>query len=279
MKKILYWVVLVALIAIFLYSAYCVVTYYIGSQENEAVYEELSQLVVDRPTIPLPQPSQPAEEETVPEVTEPEQVLVTARNHKTGETQKVLPEYVQLYLKKPDLIGWISIDGTKINYPVVQSDTEQPNYYLNRNFEGKYSVYGCIYAAETADVLAPSDNIPMFGHRMNDDSMFAQLRFYTDRDFWQDHQYIRFDSLQERHLYQIICVFAISTSEAKNFPYHNFIDAADEEAFDDFLYQCEKLRYYDTGLTAQYGDKLITLSTCEYSHNNGRLVVVAKQIA
>ena len=276
MKKILYWVVLVALIAIFLYSAYCVVTYYIGSQENEVVYEELAQLVVDRPTIPLPQHTT---EDFIPGVTKPEQVLVTARNYKTGETQRVLPEYVQLYLKNPDLIGWISIDGTKINYPVVQSDAMYPNYYLNRNFDGKDSVYGCIYAAEAADVLAPSDNIPLFGHRMSDDSMFAQLRFYTDKSFWQDHQYIRFDSLQERHLYQIICVFAISAHQAEDFAYHNFVDAEDEDAFNAFLSQCEALRYYDTGLTAQYGDKLITLSTCEYSHNNGRLVVVAKQVA
>lgn len=277
MKKILYWTAIVALVAVFLYSGYSLITYYADSRENQQTYEELAQLVVDRPTIPLPQPSDP--EASEPEETQPQQILVTARDPATGQTILVLPEYAQLYTKNPDLVGWISIDGTKINYPVVQSAPDNANYYLKRNFEKKYSAHGCIYANEVADVFAPSDNVTIYGHRMGDDSMFGQLGLYTDKAFWQEHQYIRLDTLQERHLYQIISVFATTAYTGQGFAYHKFVDAADAGEFDAFVAQCKALSYYDTGISAEFGDKLITLSTCEYTNDNGRLVVVAKQIA
>lgn len=277
-KKILFGAVMVALLAVFVYSAYSLVDYYIDSKENEDTYEDLAQLLVDRPTIPLPPPSVPNEDVTEPTETEPEQVLITVRDPETGETMQVLPEYAQLYTMNPDLVGWISIDGTKINYPVVQSSLDNPNYYLERNFEGKYSVHGCIYANEAADVFKPSDNVTLYGHRMSDHSMFAQLGLYIDKSFWEDHQYVRFDTLQERHLYQVISVFATSASIGEGFAYHKFVDASDEAEFNAYMRQCMALSYYDTGIIAKYGDKLITLSTCEYTNTNGRLVVVAKRI-
>lgn len=278
LKKIIYCTVVLALLAVFLYSGYSLIVYYADSRESEKTYENLAQMLVDRPSIPLPSGSQSSDSETV-EVTEPEQVLVTVRDPKTGETMQVLPEFAQLYTMNPDLVGWISIDGTKINYPVVQSGLDNANYYLDRNFERKHSAHGCIYVSEAADVFAPSDNVTIYGHRMGDNSMFGQLGLYTDKGFWEDHQYIRFDTLQERHLYQIICVFSTTASMGQGFAYHSFVDAEDSSNFNAYVWQSQKLSYYDTGITAEYGDKLITLSTCEYSHNNGRLVVVAKQIA
>lgn len=279
-KKILFWAVVVALLAVLVYSAYSLIAYYVDSWQNAETYENLAQYLVDRPTIPLPKPSDPdsGEEETQPEETEPTEVLITARDPETGETVKVLPEYAFVYSLNPDLVGWISIDGTKINYPVVQSELDNANYYLKRDFEKKYSAHGCIYVNETADVFAPSDNVTIYGHRMGDNSMFGQLGLYTDKGFWQDHQYIRFDTLQERHLYQIISVFSTTASLGEGFAYHNFVDAADAAEFRSYMRQCMALSYYDTGIIAEYGDKLITLSTCEYSNNNGRLVVVAKRI-
>ena len=279
MKKILFIFVALALLAVFVFSGYSLLAYFMGSQRNAQEYDNLAQLLVDRPTIPLPQPTQPEEaqpSETQPEETE--QVMITVRNPATGETRKVLPEYAPIYTRNPDLVGWISIDGTKVNYPVVQSSPDNANYYLKRNFEKKYSSHGCIYINEAADVFAPSDNLTVYGHRMQDGSMFGQLGRYTDKSFWESHQYIRFDTLQERHLYQIICVFSTTASLGQGFAYHNFIDAQDPSDFNAYIRQCMALRYYDTGITAEYGDKLITLSTCEYTDTNGRLVVVAKRI-
>lgn len=275
-KTILFWAVVLALVAVFAYSAYSLITYYADSLESEKTYDNLAQMLVDRPTIPLPQDT---ETETVPDTTEPTQEMVTVLDPDTGEMMQILPEYAELYALNPDLVGWISIEGTKINYPVVQTAPDNANYYLDRNFEQKRSAHGCIYVNEIANVFTPSDNVTMYGHRMADNSMFGQLGLYTDQGFWQDHQYIRFDTLQERHLYQIICVFSTTASMGQGFAYHNFVNADEAVDFNTYVTRCKALDYYDTGITAEYGDKLITLSTCEYSNTNGRLVVVAKRIS
>ena len=280
-KNILFGAVIAMLLAVFVFSGFCLLAYYTGSQRNAQEYDDLAQLLADRPTIPLPQPTQPSEPQaTEPqaEATEPEQAMITVRNPATGETMKVLPEYAQIYTMNPDLVGWISIEGTKINYPVVQSSMDNANYYLKRNFEKKYSSHGCLYVNEAADVFAPSDNVTIYGHRMQDGSMFGQLGLYTDKGFWKAHQYIRFDTVQERHLYQIISVFSTTASLDQGFAYHSFVNAQDSSSFNAYVQQCMALSYYDTGITAEPGDKLITLSTCEYTNTNGRLVVVAKRI-
>jgi sortase B len=278
LKKILFYTVILVLVAVFVYSGYSLIAYYMDSRQSQQAYDNLAQYLVDRPTIPLPSGSQSSDSET-PEETEPAQLLVSVQNPQTGETVQVLPEYAQLYTRNPDLVGWISIDGTKINYPVVQSSLDNANYYLDRNFERKHSAHGCIYVSEAADVFAPSDNVTIYGHRMGDHSMFGQLGLYTDKAFWKEHQYIRFDTLQERHLYQIICVFSTTATMGQGFAYHSFVDAEDSSNFNAYVWQSQKLSYYDTGITAQFGDKLITLSTCEYTNTHGRLVVVAKRIS
>ena len=128
-------------------------------------------------------------------------------------------------------------------------------------------------------MFTPSDNLTIYGHRMRDRSMFAQLDLYMDKSFWEENPYIYFDTLKEMHTYKIIAVFTTSGTAGQGFAYHQFVDAKTEEDFDSFVNSVKRLSLYDTGLTAQYGDKLISLSTCEYSINNGRLVVVAKRVA
>lgn len=271
-KKILIALTVVFAI-IFLVSLFYLISYFKGSNENKALYESLSQIVEeDRQTIPL----EPAEITTGPNgETMPSHIQVT--DSETGETVSVLPEYARIYEMNNDLVGWISIDGTAIDYPVLQTP-DQKDYYLKRDFEGKSSDYGAIYVQENCDVFAPSDNVVIYGHRMNDGSMFADLHEYKDKSFYTEHPYIQFDTLQERHTYQIMSVFLISSVADNPFQYHLFVDAQSQLEFDEFILNCNTYELYDTGVTAQYGDELITLSTCEYSNLNGRLVVVAKRI-
>ena len=118
----------------------------------------------------------------------------------------------------------------------------------------------------------------MFGHNMKDGSMFATLNNYVNQYFWEDNQIILFDNLYEYHTYKIFAVFKTSASLGEGFGYHKFVDAANEQEFNDFVSTCKKLSFYDTGITPVYGDKLICLSTCEYTLENGRLVVAAVRI-
>jgi hypothetical protein len=97
-----------------------------------------------------------------------------------------------------------------------------------------------------------------------------------EKKFYEDNKYVQFDTLYERHTYEIIAVFQTSGTYGEGFAYHLFDDAKNQEAFDDFVAECKALSLYDIAATAEYGDKLITLSTCDKTAlENGRLVVVA----
>ena len=108
--------------------------------------------------------------------------------------------------------------------------------------------------------------------------MFSHLAKFIQKSFWQENQYLYFDTLDQHHTYQIIYVFTTTASVGEGFLYHQFINATTQEEFNSFLVSCSRHSLYDTGLTATYGDKLLTLSTCEYSQENGRLVIVAKRL-
>ena len=197
----------------------------------------------------------------------------------TPTEPQILPEYLPFYQQNTDMVGWITVPGTKVNYPVMQTP-DNKDYYLNRDFYHTWSDWGAIYAREACDVNAPSDNVVLYGHHMADGSMFAQLETrYKRKSFWEEHQYLTFDTLYEHHTYQIIAVFRTSANLGQGYPYHQFNDAANKEEFDAFVAKIKELSLYDTGLTAEYGDKLLTLSTCEYTLSNGRFVVVAKRIS
>lgn len=259
---------------IFLISLWWVIGYFSDSGENTVLYEDLSQLVEQvRQTIP----TEPSLDPDAPTV-ETKDPFVHITDPETGDSVAILPEYAAIYEKNNDLVGWITIEGTAIDYPVLQTP-DSPNYYLKHNFEKKSSSYGAIYASEACDVFAPSDNVVLFGHRMNDGSMFAGLLKYKDKAYLEEHPTIRFDTLRERHTYQIISVFKIPSVSNNKFLYHQFTEFDHESRFNTFLSLCEDYQLYDTGVTAEYGDQLITLSTCERSQRNGRIVVVAKRIS
>lgn len=287
MKRWMSNLLIVVFAAVFLISGYYLVSYYVDAWQQQSAYNDLAAIVDQvrneqveiKPSASEDETqsgdSQP--EDTTPQVTEP--VLVQVKDPDTGEMIEVLSEYAELYQMNSDLAGWISIDGTIINYPVMHKP-ESLNYYLYRDFYKKYSNGGSLYVREPCDVDTPSDNVTIYGHNMkNSGTMFHQLLDYTKESFWQEHQYIRFDTLSERHTYQIVAVFKTSANVGEGFSYHLFVNAGSESEFNEFVDTCKDLAFYDTGVTASYGDKLITLSTCEYTLDNGRLVVVAKRIS
>lgn len=197
-------------------------------------------------------------------------------NPKTNKIQLVQTKYLDVFNVNPDLVGWLYVPGTVINYPVVQSP-EWVNYYLTRDFYGQDSKHGAIYADEMADIRRPSDNVTIYGHKMKDGSMFASLFEYSNKAFYDANPVIDFNTIYEDHSYQIFSVF-ITTANEGGFDYHLFVDGTEEE-FNAFVAKCKELSLYDTGVDVNYGDKLITLSTCEHNVSNGRYVVVAKQIS
>ena len=183
-----------------------------------------------------------------------------------------------LYLENSDMIGWIQIEGTSIDYPVMQTPAD-PNYYLKHDFEKNYTDYGCPFMQADCDALAPSDNLIIYGHNMKDGSMFADLAKYGSKDFWQSHKTVWFDTELGSSAYEIFAVIhtTVQADDADAFPFYRFVDAASPEEFADYVSACKAQALYDTGISAQYGDKLLTLSTCDNITDNGRLLVIAKQ--
>ena len=306
--KALYYILLSLCAGTFLFCAIYIGNYFIQSQQQQDSMSNLQDLVNNnRPTIsttePTPTPpehteptegydptensTKPTEEPTVstptdPEHTEPTEPPTEPSTEPTEPTEPtILPEYQAVYALNNDLVGWINIPGTNIDYPVMQTPTRK-DYYLYRNFDKEWSSWGSIYVREECDVFGPSDNVVIYGHRMKDKTMFYQLENnYTKKSFWQDHQYFTFDTLYEHHTYQIIAAFNVDVTANDFFAYHLYNDFANEEEFNQFMATVHSMQLYDTGLTAEYGDQLLTLSTCRNNtyYYNQRFVVVAKRIS
>lgn len=190
------------------------------------------------------------------------------------EAQILHKKYQALYAQNEDFVGWISIDGTNVNYPVMQS-IHSPDFYLKHGFDKAYSAYGVPYVDE-ACAVGLSNNTVIYGHNMKNGSMFHDLLQYADAEFWAEHQTIRFDTMSRTSEYQVILAFRFDTNH-ETFRYNEYTDMNEEE-FTEFMDECRRRQLYDTGITAAYGDELITLSTCEYTYENGRFAVVAKRI-
>lgn len=181
-----------------------------------------------------------------------------------------------LHARNADCVAWITIEGTVVDYPVMYSP-DKKDYYLKRDFNGNKSAAGTLYISEICNPDV-SDNVIIYGHNMNSGKMFATLTKYKKRSFYEDHRYIRFETLEGVHTYEVIFALTTPVYTGNDFEYYSFATARSEAEFEAYIAQCARRALYDTGQSASYGDRLLTLSTCEYSQKNGRMLVVAKRI-
>lgn len=193
--------------------------------------------------------------------------------------KKIQENMKDVYMENQDIVGWLLIDDTSIDYPVMQCKSDM-NYYLHRGFDKEYSGQGSLFANILSNISAPSDNILIYGHHMITDTMFHSLTEYENEEYYRKHKYITFDSIYRTGTYEVIAAFRtkIQSDEDGRFVYYNFFDARNKDEYNNYIDNIKKLTPYQMDSTAEYGDKLITLSTCAYHTKNGRFVVVAKQI-
>lgn len=279
MRRSIIWIFRIIFLCIFLYSAFR-----LGSNYLEKYYESkaLSRLAAQ---VSAEQVSQAPSDSTaagqrIPEASEGAEADAEEAVSADGQSSLILPELKNLHEQNSDLVGWLEIPGTDFSYPVMQTP-DRPNYYLHRDFEGKQSIMGVPYAQEDcrlglSEGDEESDNIIIHGHHIRGKRLFGYLEKYRDRQFQQEHPVIRLKTLYTERDYELISVFALDVSDARSFDYYRFIDAESAADFNSFVVRARKLSLYDTGVTASYGDKLLTLSTCDYSVDDGRLVVIAR---
>lgn len=245
MKKFLRSILLVLCIGVFCFSLYKIVSYYYeGYQSEKRVSELLSQVKEDE-----------------------------------GRTMSFVEKYGELLKQNSDMVGWITIEDTKVNYPVMQTPNDE-EFYLRRNFDKEYEFRGTPFVNANANLQDEDDNMIIYAHNMDDGTMFGDLRKFTDYSFYETHKTFEFDTIYHNSTYEIFAVFKTvdDPDHELYIDYYTFFNAEDEESFNEQIQKYKQASYYDTGITPQYGDKLLTLSTCEYSNDNGRLVVVARKV-
>ena len=232
-----------------------------------STYDELSNLRNNAASSSRPAPTQ---DDSGPQFT---------LDDTTAEPREVLEEFQALLNKNQKLIGWLKIADTNIDYPVMQ--TSDNEYYLDHNLNQEYDKNGSIFMDKDCDVLTPSTNYILYGHHMKSGQMFGTLDKYSSESYYEEHPVIEFDTIYEKGVYEVMYVFRshVYSEEEIAFKYYQFIDVNSEQEFDSYMQEMAAMSLYDTGVTAEYGDQLLTLSTCDYQEKDGRFVVVAKKIA
>ena len=253
-----YIIILLLLIVILAISSFFIIKEFAENKKETDIYDELQEIVL--------------EENTDIDTTNVDTEIEKSKGESSNKYN--LENIAKI---NSDVVGWIKIENTNIDYPVMQNG----DYYLHRNIYKNYSSHGTPYLAEYCNIQY-SDNLIIYGHHMNDNSMFAQLDNYKKHSFYENHKYIKFYSYYNgktiEKTYEVAIAFKTVVYSDKGFKYYNYTNFSDVQELNDFIENCRKLEFYNTGIDINYGDKLITLSTCEYSQKNGRIVVVAKQI-
>lgn len=205
------------------------------------------------------------------------------------QTQKAQNDFAQLVVsggydlsalqeKNSDIVGWLQIKDTKINYPIMQTKSV-PEYYLRRNFQKENSLAGTPFLDATSDINLPTLNWTIYGHNMKSGTMFHDLLKYAEKDFYEAHKTFTFDTINGPGTYEIIAVYytQIYTSEYEGFKYYQYNNITSPASLVTFITGSKALSLYDTGVTVDK-EQVLTLSTCAYQVEDGRFVVVAKKI-
>lgn len=242
----------------FIFSATVLVLHYVQFAQEDKALRELSAVI----------PVNITDEDTFP--------AATAAPLQPNQSPIILAQYRELYEQNTDMVGWIRIDGTKINYPVMY---RADDFYLTHSFDKKDSKSGVPFVDKRCAVDPFGTNTIIYGHNMKNGTMFADLLKYVNEEYFKEHPLVQFDTLYEQQKFEIIAVVKSQTYRKSDrvFKHYEFLSADNTAVFDEYIANIKAIALYDTGVTASYGDELLTLVTCAYHTENGQFVVVARK--
>lgn len=194
------------------------------------------------------------------------------------EEEYALSGYENLLKINPQVLGWIAVPGTQLSFPLLQG--EDNDFYLHHDIYGQASRYGAIFADYRADLYGGESNIIIYGHHMRNGSMFGSLKEYDNVSYYEEHPSFFLFLPEEEREYEIIAVLRndIYSRKEEPFQYYDYARIETKEMFDEYCQGIKSHSLYDTGLTAEYGDELVTLCTCSYSGRDQRLLVVGRRL-
>lgn len=211
--------------------------------------------------------------------------LTTAQTGQEAQTpwqQALMEANAETQTQNADFAAWLTIANTNIDYPVMFTPTDM-EYYLRRSFDKQDSIAGTLFLNAACNLAQNTDNVIVYGHNLQSGDMFSELLNYKKQAFWEEHKIITFSTPEAVYEYEVVAAFStvLDDNNPNTFHYDRFINADSAKEFDSFMQQVEALAYYTTGAKVEYGDKLLTLSTCgtSYNSNGERMVVIAKKIS
>jgi len=187
--------------------------------------------------------------------------------------------YADFFAAYPDCVAWFEIPDTGVSYPVMWTPGDE-TYYLYRNYDGSDNQNGSLLLDTDSSLSPLTTNLIIHGHNMRSGAMFGNLTDYEDRTYYEQHKEMLLFTNECERKYEVIAVFRSQVYKKTDtvFKFYKFFQANTEEEFKDFYDNIKRLSIYDTGVTAEFGDHFITLSTCVSHVETGRFVVVAKEI-
>lgn len=177
-------------------------------------------------------------------------------------------DYQALLDENADCIGWLKIAGTDISYPVVQGKDNE--FYLYHDFQKNYAICGTLMLDNRNDIDARQEHLIIYGHQMKDGSMFKQLNGYKEEAFYHEHKEITLYLENQKYQYEVAAVYVTNVEQSGG--YYDYLHKETRKQ------QMAAYQLYPTGVTVREEDELLSLSTCEYSSTNGRLIVLARRI-
>ncbi len=196
-----------------------------------------------------------------------------------GQRDNKIAKIKELQILNADIKGWITINNTIINYPILQ--TGNNDFYLTHDYKKEENKYGSIYLKNSCNLNDNNSNLILYGHNMMDEEMFNNLLKYQDKAFYDEHKIVNITTENEERQYEIVTAFksrVFYKNEKNVFRYYNCLNFKDENEYNNYINNAKKIQLYDTGVTANFGEQLLTMITCEYSQENGRMVVIAKRV-
>lgn len=177
-----------------------------------------------------------------------------------------------LIAENSDCLGWLRISGTKIDYPVMQTK-DNPQYYLHRDFNKQYSYMGTPFMDSRCDINY-DNNLIVYGHNMRDGKMFADLLKYRDKSYCREHNAIHFITKNGIQEYEVMAVCKVKSDDE----WYSYTCQKNKDSFNNLISHIKEKSLYKIDESIEYGDDFLTLSTCEYSQKDGRLIVIAVRI-
>ena len=273
-------VILVAFVTIVICAAMIVNEVVILPAQNEKRQNEIQNIFYNKPTVNTEISDETEETEETTEETEPEEI-----SYNWDALKEINDE----------IIGWISIDNTVIDYPVLSHEGDEPGttnpYYLTHNYADQWDSYGSIFTDPTSYGGLDTKNIVLHGHHMNDGSMFGNLTYYgtgfadgngtpnVNLDFYKSAPIVHFNTPEWNADWKIIAVIHTNALESHG-EFFNYLagNFNSDEEFLDFVYDVRERSIIDTDVTVNEDDQLITLSTCTYEFENFRTAVIARRV-